>query len=125
MSESLAERPSIEVGGKLAVRNLPEVKAQLKRWLSLGFRRCQLLCFVQADGRATLLNVVAFCRENIEREPDLVGWIRDEGMRIKNDRDMVFVRIDDAAARKYTVGILDQPKRRVLSLPTAKAMGFH
>jgi hypothetical protein len=118
-------RPNVEVGGKLAIRNVAEVKAQLQRWLSLGFRKAQLLCFVQHDGRATLLNIVAFCREHIGTEPDLVGWIRDEGKRIKSDRDMVFVRVDDAKTRSYTVGILDQPKRKVLSVPMRHKLGLH
>lgn len=125
MSNLYLLKPSLEVGGKLGIRNVAEVKAQLQRWLSLGFRKAQLLCFVNADGRAVLLNIVAFCREHIASEPDLIGWIRDEGKRIKSDRDMVFVRVDDAATRTYTVGVLDQPQRRVLSVPTRKKLGLH
>jgi hypothetical protein len=119
MSASLLlAKPSIEVGGKLSIRNLPEVKAHLRRWISLGFKKCQLLCFIDRDHRAQLFPVVVFCRKYIELEPDLVGWIRDEGNRIKNAGDMVFVRVDDADSRSYQVGILDQPKRRVVSIPS-------
>ena len=122
---SYALRPSVEVGGKLAIRNLAEVKKQMRMFLSMGMRKCQLLCFVQSDGRARLFGVVTFCRKYIEQEPELVAWIREEGQRIKRPNDMLFVRIDDAAERKYVVGVLDQPKRRVLSLPMRQKMGLH
>lgn len=117
-------KPALEVGGKLAIRNVTEVRQSLRHWLKMGLKRCQLICFVSADKRAQLFSVVAFCRKYIETEPELVGWIRDEGGRITSDRDMLYVVVEDAESRKYSVGILDQPKRRVLSLPT-RAMGLH
>lgn len=107
-------RPMVEVGGKLAVRNLHQVRAELIKALQAGFKKRELMVFRQATGDAKLFMIAGFAAKYVSEYPDMVGellergqWLADHG----KDRDMLYVNVTDAESGTYEIGFLDQPKR--------------
>lgn len=113
-------RPAVEVGGKLACTNLREIRMELVHALKAGFKKRELLVFRQHDGRCKMFFLAGFCARFIDQEPDMVGellergqWLAEHGL----DRDMLYVSVVDKETRRYEIGVLDQPTRRVHSTP--------
>lgn len=118
-------RPTYEVGGKLAVKNLHAVSIELRKALRAGFKKRELMVWRGHDSNARLFLVAGFVVKHMTDEPDLCGdlldryeWLRANGY----DGDMLYVSILDPETRKYEVGFLDQPKRTTHSIPSTRAV---
>lgn len=114
LGEREAWRPTYDVGGKLAVKNVHAIGIELRRALKAGYKKRELLVWRGIDGMARLFLVAGFVAKYQLTEPDICGdvldrykWLQDNAY----DRDMIYVNILDPATRKYEVGMLDQPKR--------------
>jgi len=128
LGEREAWRPTFEVGGKLAVKNLHATSIELRKALRAGFKKRELMVWRAADSNCRIFLVAGFVAAHQLREPDLCGDLLDryEFLQTKAkidpkfDNEMLYVSILDTATRRYEVGFLDQPKRAVHSTPDFK-----
>lgn len=128
LGEREAWRPTFEVGGKLAVKNLHATGIELRKALRAGFKKRELMVWRAADSNCRIFLVAGFIAAHLKREPDLCGDLLDRYTFLQDkakldpkfDGEMLYVSITDPETRSYEVGFLDQPKRAVHSSSSFK-----
>lgn len=102
---------------KLACRNLPMIRAEMREAFKAGFYPSALLLFRMPSGDAKVFNLEGFMSRYVNEYPDMIAELHDR--RKHKDfgpKDMLCVECYSNG--KYRIGILERRKRRIHSLPS-------
>jgi len=95
---------------KLAVTNLPMLRAELRAYLNAGYKRSQLIVFRMPDRRGRLLSLDRTIYQLRDSHPAIAQELEDRARKeIRTPADMLCIELSPDG--NHRIGLLAQKKR--------------